>query len=251
MVGFDKSLFEHQSVVVTGGSRGIGAAAARAFAEHGATVFIVARTEESLAKQAKDLCDRGLDVHAIACDINDYAAVERMFSKVAEISGKIDIVFANAGVLLQKETILESDPEIWQETVLTNLVGSYNTARAAINYMTRAGGGKLLFTGSGRGRKASSGLADYSCSKAGQWMLVRCLAAELAQYNIAVNEIVPGPVATNMDTEQDSNADIVTETGGEILKKPEDVVELILFVASQSNTSGPSGQTFALNRREI
>lgn len=246
---FNSGSFSGQTVVITGGSKGIGAAAAKKFAQCGATVYIAARNAEKLEAYAVSLREQGLDVCALTCDITDYGSVTAMYDAVIRRSGKIDIVYANAGVLLQKQSLACSDPVLWEQTVQTNLIGSYNTARAVIGYMIENNGGKILFTGSGRGRRASMGLADYACSKAGQWMLVRSLSAELAQYHIAVNEIVPGPVATGMDTEQDSNVDL--KSSGEILKQPEDVAELILFVASQSNHTGPTGQTFALNRREL
>ena len=80
---------------------------------------------------------------------------------------------------------------------------------------------------------------------------MRCLAVELAQYGIAVNEIIPGPVRTGLNSTIDSQQDLVQDPGGEYIKKPADIMDCVLFVASQSNTQGPTGQTFAWNRREL
>ena len=95
-------------------------------------------------------------------------------------------------------------------------------------------------------RLRAGGLADYSCAKAGVWMLARNLALELAEDNILVNEILPGPVLTEMNREQAS-----APHGVEYYKPPETVAEFLLSVASFDNATGPTGQTFSLNRREI
>jgi NAD(P)-dependent dehydrogenase (short-subunit alcohol dehydrogenase family) len=82
-------------------------------------------------------------------------------------------------------------------------------------------------------------------------MLVRCLAEELRDYGIAVNEIIPGPVMTPMNSHWGDKIDPIFLTGPEYVKTPEEVMPLLMFIATQSNTKGPTGQSFSLNRREI
>lgn len=248
-----KNLLKDQVAFITGGAQGIGGAAATAFARAGAKIYIVALGKEAIENKIAELRSEGFIADGHECDVSDYDGMCAAVSDCIEKFGKIDILYANAGVVLERKSVLESDPKLWKKTVEINLVGGYYTVRAALPYMIKnPNGGKILFTGTGRGRRASSNLSDYSCSKAGQWMLARCLAEELYEYNICVNEIVPGPVNTALNHSVDgekANADLAKTS--EINKDPMDLVELMLFVASQSNVTGPTGQAFALNRREL
>ncbi|MDR1519599.1 MAG: SDR family oxidoreductase [Planctomycetota bacterium] len=236
--------------VVTGGSKGIGAAGVKAFAAAGASVVIGARGRELAEKTAGEIGAAGGKALAVACDVADYASVEGMFSAAAEAFGGVDLVLAGAGVNLQRDLLVDADIDLWRKTIEINLIGVYHTARAAIPRLKARGGGKFIAIGSGRGRRGSTHSSAYACSKAGQWMLIRCLAEELLDSNIAVNEIVPGPVWTDMNTQWGDRIDPIFTGGPEWAKQPDDVVPLLMFLATQPNL-GPTGQFFALNRREI
>lgn len=247
----EQNLFQGQVVVITGGSSGIGAAAAAAFSRCGATVYITGRSPQKLEKQIETMAQQGLKATAIPCDVRDYESMREMYRTVLLAHGGVDIVLVNAGVHLQHQPLASSDQAVWADTIQTNLIGAYYTVQPVLPSMIENRSGKILFIGSGRGRRAAANVADYSCAKAGAWMLMRCLAVELAQYGIAVNEIIPGPVRTGLNSTIDSQQDLVQDPGGEYIKKPEDITDCLLFVASQSNTQGPTGQTFAWNRREL
>jgi 3-oxoacyl-[acyl-carrier protein] reductase len=116
--------------------------------------------------------------------------------------------------------------------------------------MRRAGGGSIVNIGSGMGHQATPGNTSYSASKAGVWMLTRCLALELREHDIRVNELVPGPVETGLVADLWGGEDAPDAFKGEWFKQPEDVVPLALFLASQPAT-GPTGQSFSLTRRPL
>ena len=223
-----------QVVVITGGAQGIGGAAATAFAGAGAKVYIIALGQETIEKKVEELRTYGCDAYGVECDVTDYPALCAAMADCIKRYGRIDLLYANAGVVLERTSILESDPALWEKTIKIDMLGGYYAVRAALPYMVQnPDGGKILFTGTGRGRRASANLSGYSCAKAGQWMLVRCLAEELRECHICVR----------------ANADL--DKTGEINKDPEDLMDLFLFIAAQSNRTGPTGQAFALNRREI
>ncbi len=248
-----KNSLEGQVAFITGGAQGIGGAAATAFARAGAKVYIVALGKEIIDRKIAELKDEGLSADGCECDVTDYEELCSAVADCVEKFGQIDIVYSNAGVVLERKSVLESEPKLWKKTIEINMLGGYYTVRAALPYMIKnPNGGKILFSGTGRGRRASANLSDYSCSKAGQWMLARCLAEELYEYNICVNELIPGPVNTALNDPGDgekANADLAKTS--EINKDPMDLMELMLFVATQSNVTGPTGQAFALNRREL
>jgi 3-oxoacyl-[acyl-carrier protein] reductase len=243
-------LLTGQVAFVTGGSGGIGGAACCAFAQEGAKVIVVDLHKEDAGKIAEKIKKNGGDAMAFGCDVTDYSALQKVYHEAASVYGGIDLVYPCAGVLLQRTTVEESNPDKWKKTVEINLIGVYNTIHAAIPYLKARGGGKIVTMGSGRGRRAG-GIADYSCAKAGQWMLVKNLAQELLPYNIVINELVPGAVDTNMNKDPGAKTDKIVSGGPDVMKQPEDVMPLLLFVVSQSNITGPTGQTFSLNRREI
>ena len=241
-----------QVAFITGGAQGIGGAASTAFAMAGAKIFIVALGQERIDAKVEELRSAGYTAEGMECDVTDLAQMEHAAKSCEDLYGRIDIVYSNAGVCLQRVSIMESDPILWKKTIDIDLMGGYYTAKATVPILLKnPNGGKILFTGTGRGRRGGTNLSDYSCAKAGQWMLARCLAEELKPNNICVNEIIPGPVNTELnktDGKVIANADILNV---EINKAPAGLMDIMLFVATQDNKTGPTGQTFALNRREI
>jgi 3-oxoacyl-[acyl-carrier protein] reductase len=118
-----------------------------------------------------------------------------------------------------------------------------------VPYLKKRGAGKIITIGSGLGHRGYAGGSAYACSKAGLWMLTRVLAQELTQYNISVNELIPGPVETSIDDGYEKEKNAVSKMNGEWLKRPEDVTPLALFLACQPET-GPTAQSFSLMRRD-
>ncbi len=171
-----------------------------------------------------------------------------LFAEAADAFGGVDIVVINAGVSLDKNPVEESDPADWKMNIEVNLVGAYHTAKASIPHLRERSAGKIIIVGSGLGHRGIPGRSGCACSKAGAWMLTRILAQELLPYKISVNELIPGPVQTEImkDHGRDFHS-LVGET--EWMKQPEDVVDLSLFIAAQPDI-GPTAQSYSLMRRD-
>ena len=185
-------------------------------------------------------------------DVTDYDSVVRAFDAAVSEFGGVDIVVINAGGNLDRSSDVESgSTEQWIGTVQLNIVGAYHTARAAIPHLKQRGGGKIIAIGSGLGRRGGPGMSAYASSKAGLSMLIRVLALELWQHNISVNELVPGPVLTDLVAQSYAqNPGSVFQDDSEWVKMPKDVVPLALFLATQPD-KGPTGQTYSLVRRDM
>ena len=239
---------EGKVALITGAGRGIGRAIALGFARAGATICCAARTRSEIEDTAARIAAAGGEAFATVADVSVRKSVRQLFATSAAAAGGIDIVVANAGVNLDHGKVEDSDPEAWLATLNTNLTGVYHCAQAAIPYLRERGGGKIITIGSGMGHKGTPGSSAYCCSKAGLWMLTRVLAQELWEYNISVNELIPGPVVTDM-SDRDRGAGSVFQIDSEWKKTPEEVVPLALFLATQPAV-GPTAQSFSLMRRD-
>jgi 3-oxoacyl-[acyl-carrier protein] reductase len=231
--------------IVTGAGRGIGRAIALAYARQGAAVCCAARSAQEVQETAAQIVAEGGRAIAVRTDVTDLASVERMVDEAAEAFGGLDIVVINAGVGGGKEPIETSDAQTWRTTIEVNLVGAYHCAKAVIPALKRRGAGRIIAVGSGLGQRGMAGVSDYACSKAGLWMLTRVLAQELAPHNISVNQLIPGPVVTQMTGTQMAQGTFE----GEWAKRPEDVAPLAVFLAAQPEP-GPTAQSFSLMRRD-
>lgn len=233
--------------VVTGAGRGIGAAIAEGLARAGAEVVCAARSTGEISATAARIGEAGGRAAAVQADVTEPDQVAALFARASARAGGLDLLFVNAGVILDQRPVEQSDPAAFEVTLRVNLVGAYHCARLAIPHMRARGGGRMVMVGSGMGHSSLHGHAAYSCSKAGLWMLVRILADELRADGIAVNELVPGPVRTAM-TGVPQREDSAVNNPVEWLKRPEDVVPLALFLATHP-PPGPTGQSFSLMRR--
>lgn len=237
----EANLLQDKVAVITGAGRGIGRAIALAYARAGAAVVCSARREADIRDTVALIEAAGGRALAYAADVADYAAVAGLFRAADEAFGGVDIVVGSAGVALGLGKIADTDPALWRQSIEVNLVGAYHTAHAAIPYLRRRGGGKIIMIGSGHRKRGGVGTSAYACSKSGLWMLVESLAIELQEDNISVNELIPGPVRTDMT----SGRALMPE---EWIKEPEDVTPLALFLAGLPDR-GPSAQSFSLMRR--
>ncbi len=236
--------------VITGAGRGIGRAIAVGFAAEGASVCCAARTGAEIEETARRIRSDGGAAIVARTDVTQQDDVERMHEATAERFGGIDIVVVNAGGNLERSRVEDSDPDAWIATIDLNLKGAYYTAKSAIPYLKRRGGGKIITIGSGIGHNGRVSSSAYACAKAGAWMLTRVLAQELWEHNISVNELVPGPVLTPGATaawEREENS--VNTIDSEWVKQSEDVLPLALFLATQPD-KGPTSQSFSLMRRD-
>jgi len=152
--------------IVTGGSRGIGAASATTLADAGATVMILARDGDAAAKVADKIEDRGGQACGVACDVADYSAVEAAVGETVRRFGQPDILINNAGVIEPIGALAETDPAAWTRNIEINLIGGYNAVRATLPDMLAGGGGTIINVSSGAAHRPlqgwSAGYADGS-----------------------------------------------------------------------------------------
>jgi NAD(P)-dependent dehydrogenase (short-subunit alcohol dehydrogenase family) len=236
---------ENKVALITGGGSGIGEAAAVLFAREGARVAILGRTEEKLEGTVKRITDAGGEALAVQGDVSKYADMERAVGEVVGKWGRLDVVFANAGINGVWAPIDELKPEEWEKTIAINLTGTFFTIKAAVPALREQGGGAVIVTSSINGTRvfSNSGASAYSSTKAGQLALTQMLALELAKDGIRVNVICPGAVETEIEesTERrdlDKAKEPVEFPEGDVPLtdgkpgKAEQVAKLALFLAS-------------------
>ncbi len=247
-IGVSPRSLSGKIAVVTGAGRGIGRAIAIGFSKAGAMICCAARTESEIKETSSRIKIGGGNAITKVTDVTNYESVVDLFRHTSCVFGGVDIVIINAGVALDKKVVEESNPEDWKKNIEVNLIGAYHTSKASIPHLRKRGAGKIILIGSGLGHRGVPGRSGYACSKAGVWALTRILALELLEYNICVNELIPGPVQTAISKDDDSG--FFSSIGGnEWIKKPEDVVKLALFIATQP-IKGPTAQSYSLMRRD-
>jgi NAD(P)-dependent dehydrogenase (short-subunit alcohol dehydrogenase family) len=237
--------------LVTGGGTGIGAAIAEAFSGAGACVAVTGRRPAPLAQTVQRVTDSGGAALAVCADVADLAAMTGAVAETLDRFGHLDIVVANAGIQPGQGPVLDYSPEEWQRVVDVNLTGVWNTAKVGVPALVRSGGGSVIVIGSGMARVSTGGAGPYAVAKAGASALTRVLAAELRQFGIAVNELIPGPTrtpGTDGSGAHDGEAERRWAGRGEWFKEPADVARLALFVAALP-PRGPTGQVFSLAGR--
>jgi NAD(P)-dependent dehydrogenase (short-subunit alcohol dehydrogenase family) len=233
--------------LVTGGGSGIGEAAAKLFAREGAKVAILGRTREKLEETVREIAKAGGEALAVEGDVSHYPDMERVAGEVVERWGRLDVVFANAGINGVWAPIDELAPEEWEKTIAINLTGTFFTIKAAVPHLKKQGG-SVIVTSSVNGTRifSNSGATAYSSTKAGQVALTQMLALELAKDRIRVNVICPGGVETDIE-ESTERRDL--EKAKEPVEYPEgqipltdgkkataeQVARLVLFLASDES----------------
>ena len=220
-------------VVVTGATRGLGRLLVTAFARCGATVGLVARSEEDLLKTAASLPGEHL---IFAGDVRDEAFNQSVAEALCTECGGLDVWIANAGVspVMQRADMLSA--ETWSTVIETNLNGAFLGAKAAAQRMTP--GGRIIFTSSVIGQRAMHGLSAYSASKGALDALVRAMAIELGQQGITVNAVAPGwfdsPLAAGFRSSERLDRKIVDHTALRRWGQAEDLPGVYLFLASDA-----------------
>jgi len=220
---------EGQVAVVTGGSRGIGLAIARALAEAGARVAVLGRNGARAAEAAAALPGEG---HAgLACDVGDPQQAAAAVAAVLDELGPVDILVNNAGIT-RDNILLRMKDEDFDEVIATNLKGAFNLTRAVTRGMMKRRRGVILNISSVVGLTGNAGQANYAASKAGMVGLTKSVAQELASRGVRCNALAPGFIRTDMtEALTDSQVDALTEriplgTLGE----PEDVAGVARFL---------------------
>lgn len=184
-----------KTALITGASRGIGAATARVFAGAGANVALVARNADAIAELAGEL---GKQAIAVPCDVSRYWEVEAAVAACLEAFGGLDILIGNAGVIEPIAPLSGADPDAWGKLIDINLKGVFHGMRAAMPVMRKQGGGTIVTISSGAAHNPLEGWSAYCASKAGAAMLTRCAHTEGAADGLRVMGLSPGTVATDM-----------------------------------------------------
>ena len=183
-----------QVVVMTGASRGIGAAAARIFAEAGAHVALLARSGTEVEQLAADLPGGAI---GLGCDMADWAQVEVAIATVRDRFGRVDLLVNNAGVIDPIARLADAEPAAWARCIDINLTGVFHGMRAVLPVMKAQGAGTIITISSGAAHRPLEGWSAYCASKAGAAMLTRALHEEEGHWLRAIG-LSPGTVATEM-----------------------------------------------------
>jgi 3-oxoacyl-[acyl-carrier protein] reductase len=225
----------NQIAVVTGAGRGIGRAIALKFANEGADVVVVSRTQENSEKVAAEIRALGRKAWAHAVDVADAAAVNAAAEKILAEAGKVDILVNNAGVTRDGLLMRMSDAD-WDTVVDTNLKGAFLVTKAFSRAMIKARSGRIINISSVIGLIGNAGQSNYAASKAGLIGFTQSCAREMAARGITVNAIAPGFIETDMTAELNETlkAEILKKIPMGALGVADDIAAAALYLASPS-----------------
>ncbi len=230
------SRLQGKIAVITGGSSGIGFATAKSFVKEGAYVFITGRRQAELDKAAAEI---GSNVTAVQGDVSNLDDLDRLFKEVATKKGKLDVLFANAGIAEPKPTAAVS-PEHYDKTFDINARGVFFAVQKAVPLMKE--GGSIILTGSGVWQKGIPIYATYGATKAALRSFARTWTAEFAGKGIRTNMISPGPTETPiLEGQFGENTDAMKERFKTMVPigrmgKPEEIAAAAVFLASDESS---------------
>jgi NAD(P)-dependent dehydrogenase (short-subunit alcohol dehydrogenase family) len=239
---------EGRVALITGAGSGIGKAAALLLAREGAKIGALSRGPEEVEAVAREIEQAGGAAMPLVADISQPAEMQQAVKQLVDRWGRIDIVFANAGINGVWAPLEELTPEDWDHTLGINLKGTFLTVKYAVPYLKKQGG-SVIVTASVNGTRifSNTGATAYSCSKAGQVAFTKMTALELAPDKVRVNVICPGAITTQIDenTEkrdlEDVRIPVEYPEGSQPLTggnpgTPEQVAQLVLFLASDASS---------------
>ncbi|MEO5373796.1 MAG: acetoacetyl-CoA reductase [Alphaproteobacteria bacterium] len=233
--------------LVTGGTRGIGAAIAKAMKAAGHTVTVCDVVDDQIAKFKSETGIEGFKI-----DVGDFASVEAGVKQIESTVGPIDIVVNNAGIT-RDGFLHKMDPvKQWQAVINVNLGSAFNTARCCVPGMRDRGWGRIINISSMNGQRGQFGQANYSAAKAGMLGLTKALAQEVANKNITVNAICPGFILTEMTGAMPPDvlkAEVAKIPLGRI-GQPDDIASMVVYLASEG-AGFITGQTMSVNGGQL
>ena len=219
-------ILDGRIAVITGASRGIGAAVARAFAREGAHVVLVARTVGALEELDDEIRAAGGSASLVPMDLTDYPAIDRLGAALHERYGKIDILVANGGMLGNLTPVHHYDPKLWEQVIATNLTANQRLIRSLDPLLRQSDAGRAIFVTADAASGEKPFWGAYAVSKAALEAMVRSYAAENVKSNIKANLLNPGATRTTLRATAYPGEDQAS------VKPPEDLVPLFLELAS-------------------
>ena len=231
--------------LVTGASRGIGAAIADLLASKGATVIGTATTESGAAAIGERL--KPLGGHGRALDVTDGAAVEALIDAIAKEFGAVSILVNNAGIT-RDNLLMRMKDEDWNAIIDTNLSSIFRTSKAVMRGMMKARKGRIINIASVIGVTGNAGQANYAAAKAGIIGFSKSMAREIGSRNITVNVVAPGFIETDMtrDLPEDAKAKMLADIALGRLGSPRDIAEAVAFLAGPA-AAYITGETLHVN----
>ncbi len=238
--------FNGKTALVTGASRGIGAAIAKSLAAHGAHVFLSSRKIDALKEVEKSITDEGGSASSVACHTGELGQIESLFAEIKKSGRRLDYLVNNAATNPFFGEVLKVDEAAWDKTMSVNMKGYFFVAQKAAQMMKDAGGGSIVNVASINGIRPAPFQGIYSMSKAGVIAMTLSFAKELAAANIRVNALLPGLTDTKFSSVMTQNESILNMILPSIPMKriagPEEMVGAVIYLLSDyaSFTTGSS-----------
>lgn len=227
--------------LITGGSSGIGEAAARLFAAEGAKVIIADVNAKGSEQTVQTIRDAGGQAHFVQTDIAQAADVEALVGRIVALHGRLDCAYNNAGILGEIVSFVDSDEATWDNTIRTNLKGTYLCMKYEISQMLKQGGGAIVNTTASAAIKGSPHRSAYAASKAGIISISKSAAMEYAEYGLRINVICPSHTRTPMlktffELRPELEASFIAQAPMGRIAAPEEVAEGALWLCSDASS---------------
>ena len=241
-------MFSGKVAIITGGSRGIGAAITQHFVSKGAHVAAgYNRGKEQAEKLASQLGGEKGSISLHQGRVDDFADCQRVVNEVLEKHGRVDYLINNAGITIDK-TLRKMSPEDWQQVLSVNLSSAFNMTKAVLEHMIGRGSGRVVNISSVIGETGNVGQANYAASKAGLFGFTKSIALELANKGITANVVAPGFMGTEMVAAipEAALAKVVAKIPTGRLGKPEEVARVVGFLC-EDDSAYITGAVYTVN----
>lgn len=242
-----ESILENQVALVTGASRGIGAAISDLLGANGATVIGTATSEKGAEAISARFAAAGIKGSGLCLDVTDAEKTEAAIKQITDTHGSISILVNNAGITRDNLFMRMKDSE-WDEVIATNLTSVYRLCRLVVKPMVKARSGRIINISSVVGITGNAGQVNYSASKAGVLGMTKSLARELGSRSITINAVAPGFIESDMTNAlpEEQKDKLKGEIALGRLGTPDDIAQTCLFLASPA-ASYITGQTISVN----
>lgn len=241
-------MFTGRVAIITGGTRGIGAAITQALAAAGAHVAAgYSKGKESAEACAQKIVAAGGKVSVHQGRVDDFDDCQRVVNEVLKEHGRVDFLINNAGITLDK-TLRKMSAEDWHNVIAVNLSGAFNMTKAVLDHMIERGSGRIVNISSVIGSTGNIGQANYAASKAGLFGFTKSVALEMANKGITANVVAPGFIATEMVAAmpEAALAKVVEKIPTKRLGKPEEIARMVKFLC-EDDSGYITGAAFHVN----